>query len=87
MLAGQLNKLDKYIKKMLAQGKIVDSESRYGAPILIIHKPDGSLWQCVDYRNLTKLTMLNKYPLPLTDELWDRVVGDKVFAKLNLKDG
>jgi len=56
-----LNKLDKYIKKMLAQGKIVDSESPYGAPILMILKFDGSLRLCVDYRNLNKLTILNKY--------------------------
>jgi len=67
--ARQLNKLDKYIKQVLAQGQIVDSESRYGAPILNIQKPDGSLRQCVDHQNLTKLTMLNKYQLPVTDEV------------------
>jgi len=43
MSAHQLNKLDKYIKKMLAQGKIVDSEFLYGASILFVPKPDGSL--------------------------------------------
>jgi len=71
----------------MAEGKIADSESPYGAPILFVPKPDGSLQLCVDYRNLNKLTILNKYPLPLMDELRDRVAGAKVFTKLDLKDG
>jgi len=65
----QLNELDKYLKQMMTEGKIVDSKSPYGAPILFIPKPEGSLPLCVDYRNLNKLTILNKYPLPLMDEL------------------
>ena len=69
MSAHQLNELDKFLKKMMAEGKIAESESRYGAPILFVPKPDGSLRLCVDYRNLNKLTILNKYPLPLMDEL------------------
>jgi len=83
----QLNELDKSLKKMIAEGKIADSESPYGAPILFVPKPDGRLRLCVDYRNLNKLTLLNKYPLPLMDELQGRVTGAKVFTKLNLKDG
>jgi len=72
---------------MMAEGKIADSESPYGAPILFVLKPDGSVRLCIDYRNLNKLTILNKYPLPLMDELRDRVAGAKVFTKLDLKDG
>ena len=72
---------------MLAQGKIMDSQSPYGAPILFVPKPDGSLRLCVDYRNLNKLTILNKYPLLLMDELRDQVARAKVFTKLDLKDG
>jgi len=71
----------------MAEGKIAESECPYGAPILCVPKPDGSLRLCVDYRNLNKLTILNKYALPLTDELQDRVAGAKVFTKLDLKDG
>jgi len=71
----------------MAEGKIADSESPYHAPILFVPKPDGSLRLGVDYRNLNKLTILNKYPLPLMDELRDRVAGAKVFTKLDLKDG
>jgi len=87
MSAHQLNELDKYFKKMMAEGKIVDSESPYGAPILFVPKPDGSLRLCVDYGNLTKLTILNIYPVPLMDELRDRVAGAKVFTKLDPKEG
>jgi len=75
MSAHQLSELDKYLKEMMAEGKIADSESPYSAPILFVPKPDGSLRLCVDYRNLNKLTILNKYPLPLMDELGDRVAG------------
>jgi len=87
MSAHQLNELDKYLKKMMVEGKSTDSESPYGAPILFVPKPDGGLRFCVDYRNLNKLTILNKYPLPLMDELRDRFAGAKVFTKLDLKDG
>ena len=87
MSAHLLSELDKYLKKMIAEGKIADSESPYVAPILLVAKPDGSLRLCVDYRNLTKLTILIKYPLPLMDELRDRLAGAKIFTKLDLKDG
>jgi len=86
MSAHQFNELDKYLKKMIAEGKIADSESPCGAPILFVAKPDGSLRLCVNYRNLNKLTILNKYPLPLMDELCDRVAGARMFTKLDLKD-
>jgi len=71
----------------MAEGKIPGSQSPYGTPILFVPKPDGSLRLCVDYRNLNKLTILNKYPLPLMDELRDQVAGAKVFTKPDLKDG
>jgi len=87
MSAHQLNELDKYLKKMMAEGKIPDSESPSSAPILFVVKPDGSLRLCIENRNLNKLTILNKYRLPLMDELRDRVAGAKVFTKLDLKAG
>jgi len=86
MSAHQLNELDKYLKKMMPEGKITDSESPYSAPILFVPKPDASLRLCVDYRNLNKLTILNKYPLPVMDELRDRVAGARVFMMRDLKD-
>jgi len=69
MSAHPLNELDKYIKKILAEGKIIDCESPYGPAILFFPKPEGSLQLWIDYRILNKLTILKKYPLPLMDEL------------------
>jgi len=86
MSAHQFNKLDKYLKKMMAEGKIAQSESPYGAAIVFVQKPGGSLRLGVDHRNLNMLTILNKYPLPLMDELRDCVAGTKLLPKLDLKD-
>ena len=86
MSAYQLEELNKYLFKMLAEGKIVHSKSPAEAPILFVPKPDGKLRLCVDYRQLNKLTILNKYPLPLMTELQERVAGAMVFTRLDLKD-
>ena len=69
MSAYQLEELNKYLCKMLAEGNIVPIKSPAGAPILFVPKPDGRLRLCVDYRQLNKLTILHKYPLPLKTEL------------------
>ena len=82
-----LEELNKYLEKLLAQGKIVHSKSPAGAPILFVPKLDGKLRLCVDYRQLNKLTILNKDPLPLMTELRERVAGATIFTKLDLKDG
>ena len=84
MSAYQLEELNKYRCKMLAEGKIVHSKSPAGAPILFVPKPDGRLRLCVDYRQLNKLTILNKYPLPLMTKLGEN--DAMVFTKLDLKD-
>lgn len=57
------------------------------APILFISKADGTLRICVDYRGLKKVTIKDKYPLPLLSELRDRLNKAKVFTKLDLKNG
>ena len=82
----QLNILNTYLDEMLAQGKITHSQLLAGAPILFVPKPDGDLRVCVDYRSHNKLTILDKYPLPLMSDLRDRVAGATIFTKLNLKE-
>ena len=72
---------------MLTTGKIRKSQSPAGSPILFVPKKDGSLRLCVDYRALNKVTIPNRYPIPVMAELQDRVQGATVFTKLDLKSG
>ena len=72
---------------MLAEGKIVHSKSTAGAPILFVPKPDRRLPLCVDYSQLNKLTILNKFALPLMTELREKVAGATSFTKVDLKEG
>jgi hypothetical protein len=72
---------------MLAEGKITESDANMGAPIIFVPKPNGKLRLCVDYRGLNVVTIKDPDPLPLMDELRDRVVGCEWFTKLDLRDG
>ena len=77
-----------YLDTILAGGKICSSKSPAGAPILFVPKKGGrGLRLCVDYRGLNKVTILNRYPLPLMNQLRDRVDGSTIFTKLDLKSG
>ena len=70
----ELGVLREYLDTMLASGKIRSSKSPAGAPILFVPKKEGrGLHLCMDYRGLNKVTILNRYPLPLMIELRDRV--------------
>jgi len=72
---------------MLKQGKISPSKSPAGTPILWVPKPEGRLRLVVDYRGLNKVTVHNKYPIPLMTELRDQVRDAQIFTKIDLKDG
>lgn len=82
----QLGELAAYIKENLANGRIIESGSPAGAPILFVPKKDGTMRLCVDYRGLNKITIKNRYPLPLISELIDRMIGARYFTKLDLRD-
>jgi hypothetical protein len=84
----ELKALREYLDEMLAAGKIRPSKSPAGAPILFVPKPHGrGLRLCVDYRNLNRVTIMNRYPLPLMRELQDRTRKAKFFSKIDLKNG
>jgi len=83
----QLEALRKYLDDMLKQAKISPSKSPAGAPILFVPKPDGRLRLAVDYREMNKVTIHNKYPIPLMTELRDQVRDAQILMKLDLKDG
>jgi len=57
------------------------------APVLFVRKKDGSLRLCIDYRELNRVTMKNKYPLPRIDDLFDQLAGAAVFSKIDMRSG
>ncbi|GJR83207.1 putative reverse transcriptase domain-containing protein [Tanacetum coccineum] len=63
------------------------SSSLWGAPILFVKKKDGSFRMCIDYRELNKLTMKNRYPLPRIDDLFDQLQGSNIYSKIDLRLG
>jgi hypothetical protein len=83
----ELQALREYLRKELAAGKIRESKSPAGAPIIFVPKPDGSLRLCVDYRGLNRVTVKDRTPLPLMAELRERLGRAKIFTKLDLKNG
>ena len=86
MAEQELRGLREWLDKQVAAGKIMKSNSSAGAPILLVKKPDGSFRLCVDYHALNKVTVNNRYPLPLMTELRERLNTAKVFTKLDLKN-
>ncbi|KAI3682050.1 hypothetical protein L2E82_50198 [Cichorium intybus] len=75
------------LRELLDKGFIRPSCSPWGAPILFVKKKDGSNRMCIDYRELNKLTVKNRYPLPLIDDLFDQLQGASWFSKIDLRSG
>jgi len=81
----ELKKLKVQLEELLAKGYIKPSKSPYGAPVLFVHKKDGTLRMCVDYRAFNKATVKNRYSLPRIDDLFDCLSGAKVFSMIDLR--
>jgi len=82
----ELEALQKFLEENLARGWIRPSESLAVSPVIFVPKKDGSLRLCVDYRGLNKITVKNRYPLPLISEILDRASNAQCFSKIDLKD-
>ncbi|SAL96256.1 hypothetical protein [Absidia glauca] len=82
----ELTELSNYITANLKNGFIRQSTSPAGAPIMFVKKKDGSLRLCVDYRGLNKITIKNRYPLPLINEMIDRLSSSSIFTKLDIRN-
>jgi hypothetical protein len=87
MSVGELEELKKQLKELLDKGYISPSSSPWGAPVIFVEKKDGTQRMCVDYRALNEVTIKNKYPLPRIKDLFDQLMGAKVFSKIDLRSG
>jgi len=85
--ATELVELKKQLDELIKAKFIRPSKSPFGAPILFVKKKDGTMRMCVDYRALNNITVKNSYPLPLVDELFDRLQGARHFSKIDLRSG
>ncbi|KAI3757723.1 hypothetical protein L6452_05266 [Arctium lappa] len=72
------------LQELLEKGFIRPSSSPWEAPVLFVKKKDGSMRMCIDYRELNKVTVKNKYPLPRIDDLFDQLQGAGCFSKIDL---
>ena len=83
----ELKELQTQLEELLDKGFIRPSHSPWGAPVLFVKKKDRTLRMCIDYRELNKVTIKNKYPLPRIDHLFDQLKGVAVLCKIDLRSG
>ncbi|GJX42948.1 putative reverse transcriptase domain-containing protein [Tanacetum coccineum] len=81
----EMQELSRQLQELQDKGFIRPSHSSWGAPVLFVKKKDGSLRMCIDYRELNKLTIKNRYPLLRIDDLFDQLQGSRYFSKIDLR--
>ncbi|GJT38673.1 putative reverse transcriptase domain-containing protein [Tanacetum coccineum] len=83
----EMKELSDQLQELSDKGFIRPSSSPWGAPVLFVKKKDGSFRMCIDYRELNKLTVKNRYPLPRIDDLFDQLQGSSIYSKIDLRSG
>ncbi|GJT58404.1 putative reverse transcriptase domain-containing protein [Tanacetum coccineum] len=81
----EMKELSEQLQELSDKGFIRPSSSPWGAPVLFIKKKDGSFGMCIDYQELNKLTVKNRYPLSRIDDLFDQLQGSSVYSKIDLR--
>ncbi|GJY53953.1 reverse transcriptase domain-containing protein [Tanacetum coccineum] len=83
----KMQELSEQLKGLQDKGFIRPSHSTWGAPVLFVKNKDGSMCMCIDYHELNKLTVKNRYPLQRIDDLFDQLQGARYFSKIDLRSG
>nr|GEW17105.1 hypothetical protein [Tanacetum cinerariifolium] len=83
----EMKELSKQLQDLSDKGFIRPSSSPWGAPVLFVEKKDGSFRMCIDYKELNKLTVKNRYSLPRIEDLFDQLQGSSVYSKIDLRSG
>jgi hypothetical protein len=81
------DEIEKQVRTLLDTGLITTNTSPFSSPVLLVQKKDGTWRFCVDYRKLNAIIVMNKFPMPLVDEILDELHGSKFFSKLDFKSG
>ncbi|GJY25843.1 putative reverse transcriptase domain-containing protein [Tanacetum coccineum] len=87
LATSEMKELSDKPQELSDKGFIRPSSSPWGAPVLFVKKKDGSFRMCIDYRELNKLTVKNRYPLPRIDDLFDQLQGSSVYSKIDMRSG
>ncbi|CAA7019723.1 unnamed protein product [Microthlaspi erraticum] len=83
----QKNEIDTMVQELLTAGTIQPSSSSFASPVVLVKKKDGNWRLCVDYRGLNGLTVKDRFPIPLIEDLMDELGGSKVYSKIDLRAG
>jgi hypothetical protein len=87
MSTPELKELQMQLKELMKKGYICPSVSPWGAPILFVKNKDGTLRLCIDFKQLNKVSVKNKYPLLGIDDLFDQLKDAKICSKIDLRSG
>ena len=83
----EMKEMMSQLQELLDKAFIRPNSTPWGATVLFVKKKDGSMRMCIDYRELNKVTIKNKYPLPRIDDLFDQLQGASCFSKIDLRSG